>query len=66
MAKLPNSAVWIQENMPFQQGSSLKDSEVIDIVLYINAQERMIYNGVTLEDNFKKVGLDLKKIKTKL
>jgi len=62
MAKLPNAAVWIQDNMPLNQEKTLLDKEVVDLVLYINAQERMQYNGVSIEDNFKKVGLNIEKI----
>jgi thiosulfate dehydrogenase len=62
MAKLPNAATWIKDNMPLGEPRTLSDEEVVDITLYINAQERAIYNGVEIEENFKKVGLKLKDI----
>jgi len=62
MSKLPNAATWIQDNMPVGN-TNLTDQETVDIVLYMNAQQRPASNGVTVEDNFKKFGLDLKKIK---
>jgi thiosulfate dehydrogenase len=64
MAKLPNAATWIKDNMPLGEPRTLSDEEVVDITLYINAQERAIYNGVKIEDNFKKVGLKLQEIVT--
>jgi len=64
MAKLPNGATWIQDNMPLGNPQTLSDDEVVDITLYINAQERATYNGFKVEDNFKKMGLKLKEITT--
>ena len=64
MAKLPNAATWIKDNMPLNN-AHLTDQQSADIALYINAQPRVKYNGVTVEDNFKKFGLNLKEIKTK-
>jgi thiosulfate dehydrogenase len=65
MAKLPNGATWIQENMPLGASKPLSDQEVVDITLYIDAQEREPYKGFKVEDNFKKLGLSLKKILNK-
>ena len=62
MAKLPNGATWIQDNMPLDN-PNLSDNEVVDITLYINAQPRVGYRGFKVEDNFKKSGLDLEVIK---
>jgi len=62
MAKLPNAATWIQDNMPLNN-AHLTDKESADITLYINAQSRPEYKGFKVEDNFTKLGLDLKKIK---
>ena len=62
MAKLPNAATWIQDNMPLNN-AHLTDEETIEITLYINAQQRPNYQGISVEDNFKKLGLDLEKIK---
>ena len=38
MSKLNKAAAWIQSNMPLGQGGTLKDQEVADIALYIDAQ----------------------------
>jgi thiosulfate dehydrogenase len=62
MAKLPNGATWIQDNMPLNNPGSLTDKEVVDITLYINAQERASYKGFKVENNFEKLGLNLKNI----
>lgn len=62
MAKLPNAATWIQDNMPLNN-AHLTDEQTVAVTLYINAQQRPDYKGVTIEDNFKKLGLDLEKIK---
>ncbi len=62
MAKLPNGATWIKDNMPLDN-ANLSDQEVIDITLFINAQPRMSYRGFKVEDNFKKLGLSLEKIR---
>jgi len=40
MSKLNKSAAWVQSNMPFGQGGTLKDQEAADIMLYVNAQPR--------------------------
>jgi thiosulfate dehydrogenase len=63
MAKLPNGATWIQDNMP-PNNSNLTDSQTVNITLFINAQPRVSYRGFKIEDNFKKLGLDLNFIKT--
>ncbi len=63
MAKLSNGATWIQDNMPLETPQTLTNSETVDITLYINAQDRATYNGFRVEDNFKKLGLNLKQIK---
>ncbi len=63
MAKLPNGATWIQDNMPLGNPRTLTDKESVDITLYINAQKRANYNGFKVEDNFKQIGLKLKQIK---
>lgn len=62
MAKLPNGATWIQDNMPLGN-PNLSDKEVVDITLFINAQPRVDYRGFKIEKNFSKLGLDLRKIK---
>ncbi len=62
MAKLNNSATWIQANMPLGQENTLNDQDVADVSLYINAQERADYNKYSVEDNFKKFDLNLTKI----
>ncbi len=62
MAKLSNGATWIQDNMP-PNNANLTDKEVVDITLYINAQQRPDYQDFKIEDNFKKLGLELEKIK---
>jgi len=62
MAKLPNGATWIQDNMPIDN-SNLSNQESVDITLFIDAQPRVSYRGFKVEDNFKQIGLDLKKIK---
>ncbi len=62
MAKLPNAATWIEDNMPLNN-THLTDQQTADITLYINAQPRPEYRGFKVEDNFKKLGLDLEKIK---
>ena len=56
MAKLPNGATWIQDNMPLGASKPLSDQEVVDITLYIDAQEREPNKGFKVEDNFKKLG----------
>jgi len=61
MAKLPNAATWIQDNMPLNN-AHLNDQQTADITLYINAQHRPSYKNITVEDNFKKLGLDLRSI----
>ena len=63
MAKLHNSATWIQANMPFGEANTLSDQDAADVSLYINAQERANYHGYSVEDNFKQFGLDLTKIR---
>jgi len=63
MAKLKNSATWIQDNMPFQQERTLSDQEAADVALFVNAQERKSYKGYEVKDNFKKYGLNLKEIR---
>jgi len=63
MAKLENAAIWIQDNMPLNNSNSLSDDEVVDITLYVNSHNRAKYKGYKVEDNFKKLGLDLEKIK---
>ena len=40
MSKLHKAAAWIQSNMPFGQGGTLKDQEAADVALYIDAQPR--------------------------
>jgi len=62
MSKLPNAATWIQDNMPVGN-TNMTDQETVDITLYMNAQKRPDNNGIKVEDNFKKFGLDLEKIK---
>ena len=62
-AKLPNGATSIQDNMP-PNDSNLTDSQTVNITLFINAQPRVSYRGFKIEDNFKKLGLDLNFIKT--
>jgi len=62
MAKLPNAAVWIQDNMPLGNANTLSDTEVRDIVLYINSKPRKSYKGFKVEQNFKQMGLDFKTI----
>lgn len=63
MAKLNNSATWMQDNMPLGQERTLVDQEVADIALYINSHERKANKDFKVEDNFKQFGLDLKQIK---
>jgi len=58
MAKLPNAATWIQDNMPLNN-TTLTDDEVVDITLYINSQDRANYRGFKVEDNFKKLGIKM-------
>ena len=65
MAKLPNGATWIQDNMPLGKPNTLTDQETVDITLYIDAQERADYKGFKVKDNFKKLGLNLDEIKGK-
>ena len=40
MSKLAKAAAWVKSNMPLGEGGTLKDQEVADVVLYINAQPR--------------------------
>ncbi len=40
MSKLAKGATWMQLKMPLGQGGTLSDAQTIDIVLYVNAQER--------------------------
>ena len=40
MSKLPKGATWMQLKMPLGQGGTLSDAQIVDIVLYVNAQER--------------------------
>ncbi len=40
MSKLNKAASWIQSNMPFRKGGTLKDQEAADVALYIDAQPR--------------------------
>jgi len=63
MAKLKNSATWIQDNMPFKQERTLNDQDAADVALFINAQERKSYKGFEVKDNFKTYGLNLKVIR---
>ncbi len=63
MAKLSHGATWIQDNMPLNSKEKLSDKEVMQITLYIDAQPRESYKGFSIEKNFEKLGLDLKKIK---
>jgi len=44
MSKLDKSAMWIQSNMPFYEGNTLKDQEAADVALYINAQQRDVFD----------------------
>ncbi len=62
MAKLENAAVWIQDNMPLSSPGSLNDKETVDITLYINSHQRADYKGFKVEDNFKKLNLNLNEI----
>ncbi len=62
MAKLNNSATWIQANMPLGQANTLNDQDSADVSLYTNGQERADYNNYRVEDNFKKFDLNLTKI----
>jgi len=40
MSKLNKAPVWIQKNMPLDQGGTLSDEQAADIALYIDAQPR--------------------------
>ena len=40
MSKLPKGATWIQLKMPLGQGGTLSDADVVDVTLYVDAQER--------------------------
>jgi len=40
MSNLVEAAAWIQSNMPFGQGGSLKIQEAADVTLFVNAQPR--------------------------
>lgn len=63
MAKLNNSATWMQDNMPLTEARTLSDQEAADVALFINTHERKSYKDFKVEDNFKAFGLDLKKIR---
>ncbi len=65
MADLQGSAIWIQENMPFKRPCTLTNQQAAGIALYINAQERAPYKGFDVKDIFKRLDLNLTKIKEK-
>ncbi len=44
MSKLDKGAAWVKSNMPLGQGNSMKDQDVADVVLYMNAQERASFD----------------------
>ena len=46
LSKLNKGAAWVQSNMPLGQGGTLSDQDAVDVVLFIDAQERADFDLV--------------------